>query len=481
MYYMIKHNVLFRKYNGFGYLTDNSLFGYRKFGDELLFPGERYVSESGAMMLGELSKIPRHIDTVARRLVEIYEDVNLDVLKRDAIDFYNRLVDDGFLSCGTTREECLTMPTRKKLKTREMTSEGATLKQDCPKITAQSIRLKSLHIELVTECNERCIHCYIPHKYKTHKINPGLLFRLLNEARTLNVLNITLSGGEPFLHEDFCKILAQLREFDMSVNVLTNLTLLTDAIAMEMKENPLLSVQTSIYSMSPEIHDAITGVKGSLEKTLQGLKILKSIGIPMQISCPIIRQNKDSFASVVVFGKQNGIKVSTDFVIFASYDHSRCNLNNRLSLDDIPYAFDKRATDEYVHDLRILASEKEHVDSEDPVCSVCRYYMCISAEGKVYPCVGWQGNTIGDANRQKLKEIWEKSDTVQNLRRVTWANFPKCIDCGDKGFCNVCMMANANEDKDANPFNIDAYHCKVASLLHRKVDSYRNNKVGTSI
>lgn len=45
---------------------------------------------------------------------------------------------------------------------------------------------------------------------------------------------------------------------DMSVNVLSNLTLLNDEMVAEMKLNPLLSVQTSVYSMIPDIHDGIT-------------------------------------------------------------------------------------------------------------------------------------------------------------------------------------------------------------------------------
>lgn len=33
MYYRIKENVLFRKYNEYGYITDNSMFGYRSLND----------------------------------------------------------------------------------------------------------------------------------------------------------------------------------------------------------------------------------------------------------------------------------------------------------------------------------------------------------------------------------------------------------------------------------------------------------------
>ena len=74
----------------------------------------------------------------------------------------------------------------------------------------------------------------------------------------------------------------------MSVNVLSNLTLLTDDILSEMKKNPLLSVQVSLYSMDATVHDSITKLSGSFEKTKAGILRLCDENIPVQISCPII-------------------------------------------------------------------------------------------------------------------------------------------------------------------------------------------------
>ena len=65
----------------------------------------------------------------------------------------------------------------------------------------------------------------------------------------MNLLHITISGGEPRLHAHFIDFLRECRINDMSVNVLSNLTLLNDEMVAEMKLNPLLSVQTSVYSM----------------------------------------------------------------------------------------------------------------------------------------------------------------------------------------------------------------------------------------
>ena len=84
--------------------------------------------------------------------------------------------------------------------------------------------------------------------------------------------------------------------------------------------------------MDPSVHDSITKVKGSFDKTKNGVLKLLSAGIPLQISCPIMKQNKDSFIDVVKWGNKNNIAVLVDYVIFAAYDNSNCNLINRLSL-----------------------------------------------------------------------------------------------------------------------------------------------------
>lgn len=110
---------------------------------------------------------------------------------------------------------------------------------------------------------------------------PAMFFDLIKQCQNLKIQHVTISGGEPMLHPQFMEFLRSCRECDMSVNVLSNLTLIDDDIIEEMKRNPLLGVQTSIYSMRPEIHDAITNSKGSLSKTMNGVIRLVKQGIPI--------------------------------------------------------------------------------------------------------------------------------------------------------------------------------------------------------
>ena len=62
------------------------------------------------------------------------------------------------------------------------------------------------------------------------------------------------------------------------------------------------------------------------------------------------------------------------------------------------------------------------------------------------------------------------------MRQIKRERFPKCVVCKDRGYCTVCMMSNANENSDGDAFRVNDFHCKVASLIHDKIDSYINLK-----
>lgn len=474
MYYKIRNDVLFRQYTGYGYITDNSEFGYQLLNDTRCFSGEKYVSESGAVMLAALSKAPRHIDNIVGNLMQVFVGVEYDTLKQDTVEFFQWFVEKGYLSCGDTLESCENQETTDSSGGLDVESARVVIRtENCAKeLIGQNDFLRSIHIEIASACNERCVHCYIPHSYKDKVIDPELFYRILDEGRELNIIHVTLSGGEPLLHRDFLHFLARCRELDLSVNVLSNLTLLTDEIVFEMKKNPLLSVQTSLYSMDPSIHDSITKLSGSFEKTKRGLMQLYSAGIPVQISCPVMKQNKDDFLDVIRWGREHHIAVAVEPMIFATYDHSGSNLANRLSLEEVGEAVDKQLPEGYADMMRETAKEKEMLTGNNPICSICRYSFCVSVEGDVFPCAGWQTNIVGNLNRQTIREIWQTSEKIQSLRSIKREQFPKCVTCEDRGYCTVCMMCNANENPDGDVFRINDFHCKAATMIHSKVDAF---------
>jgi len=64
---------------------------------------------------------------------------------------------------------------------------------------------------ITSKCNERCVHCYIPHENKVSDIEPDLFYDILNQCKNMKLLHLTLSGGESMLHKKFCDFLQKMQ------------------------------------------------------------------------------------------------------------------------------------------------------------------------------------------------------------------------------------------------------------------------------
>lgn len=470
-YYRINPLIIFRHYGDFGYLTDNRNFGYNFIGEEFTL-GDEIISETGADIISCLEKKPLSINEIINRVNSIFEDEN--GLRSDVINFLDLLCSKGFIIKGDSEEECVNHKLSVHFNTEEIFNSN-TKRNSVQIIETQDFFAKrfgefpfptSVHIEISSECNERCIHCYIPHELKQDLMNKDLFFKVLNQAREMKLLHITISGGEPMLHPHFIDFLKGCRENDMSVNVLSNLTLLNDKIIAEMKLNPLLSVQTSIYSMQPNIHDSITHKNNSLNKTISAVLKLIENHIPTQISCPILKANYNSYKDVQKWATDHKISAAVDFSIIAQYNHKKNNLDCRLSSEELEKIISEKITNDtlFFEDLKKEIADNKMKTEDSYICSICNSSICIGPNGDVFPCVGWSNKIVGNIQNQNLNEIWFKSNEVKSLRTIRRKDFVECKNCTCKDFCTICMVRNSNESSTGNPFELNKYFCNIAKI-----------------
>lgn len=488
MFFKQKSNVIFRNYESFGYLTDNRNFGYKQINNNGKNIGDKIVSQSGAIFLSVLGRKTQTLDELAIKINKQFTDVDIEIIKNDAKEFYCMLERDGFIISGETLQECDKKDTRfsyKKLEPKIIKTDSSLTLVHPEKSTHDFLteyfkgkpQLTNLHIEIISKCNERCVHCYIPHDCKTNYIEPDLFYKVLKQSKNMRLLHLTLSGGEPMLHKNFCDFLRKCKEYDFSVNVLSNLTLIDDEIIIEMKSNPLLGVQVSLYSMNSHIHDEITQMKGSFKKTKNAILKLIENDIPLQISCPIMKQNKNCYEEVIKWAERHKIHVGDDYGIIARYNNTTQNLSCRLSINEIKEVIKNKVANDskYLKQMEIEAEKKKNTTSNDFVCSVCHSSICIADNGNVYPCAGWQNYIVGNVKETSLSDIWDNSEKVQYLRDLRKLDFPKCIQCADKEFCTMCMVRNANENPLGDPFAVNEYFCNIAKINKEIVLECKHN------
>lgn len=474
-------DTFIRKYSNYGYITNQ------------LTKHDRIYDESGVDFLETISRSPKDIDDILNELINLYEDIAVDELKNDFLDFIFDLEDDWFLVTGDSIEELdLKEPTFSYKSANPKTSSNSFGNMDKIDLVNDSVsffydkfkqkpQILGLQVEISSRCNERCIHCYIPNSSKKNGIDIDLAFILgvLDEAKKLGTLQLTLSGGEPFMHKDIEVILRHARKNDFSISILSNLVLLSDEIAQILKEiNPSI-VQVSLYSMNPDEHDSITQVKGSFEKTKSSIEKLIDAEIPLQISCPVMKINRKSYKDVLTYAKNLRVKAYTDFIMMAQTDHNMNNLSQRIDLLETEellldiIKFDQ----DYLNTTLKLESKSKNIERfrNLPVCGVGFDSICLSAEGNYFPCPGWQGLIVGNGYNQSLKDIWENSVQLKQLRTITNDSFTECLTCGALDYCAMCMVRNYNES-NGDIFNIPTHFCDVAFLNKTIVEKAKIKK-----
>ncbi len=295
--------------------------------------------------------------------------------------------------------------------------------------------LLSLMIELLTYCNEECVHCYIP-EHNNMGLETDVVKRVIFEFREMGGLNLSLTGGEIFLRPDIFKIIEYARNLRLRVFLLTNASLITEKIAKKLRQLNIAELSVSIYSLDPQIHDKITKKKGSLERTLLGLSYAKAQGIRILIKTPLMECNKFSYRDLKKYCNDNGYKYMASAIIFSKSNGDASV--KKLSINP--------------EDMKIIA--KEVADLEpigkrnhfEEACGSLKYMLAIDSVGDVFPCNSFLYN-VGNIKKDTLSKIWEskKLKEIQNIKKV---DLQKCTICELHSKCSRCPGLAWLEDGD---------------------------------
>lgn len=441
---------------------------------------DRMYNETGIDYLRCISRTPQDIeDIVSNKLLPLYEGVTHDELYSDFVFFLKDLQKMGFLLIGENPQVIDIEESTIKKRTKSFVEYFQSSTKDDEIQTTQTLAyslskqkpyLMSLQFEVTAKCSERCIHCYLPNKKKDdgNEMTLSLFEKVIKQFSEMGGLQVSLSGGELLLHKDIWRMVDICRQHDMQIVLLSNLYYLKADDILKMANANVSMVQTSLYSMNPEIHDQITKVKGSHEKTKRAIEMLVRNNIPTSISCPIMKANKDCYESILNYAHSLGIKAQTDFILMARENLETDNLENRISIEDCERVIrlilenNMRDTDDYIK-KNSKKNLKALLSGDMPVCAAGINNLCVSSNGDAYPCNGWQSYKSGNVETETLQEIWNKSIMLNKIRSIKRSDLPKCMSCDAAEYCNICLARNCNES-GGDPLKLNPHFCKIAHL-----------------
>ena len=163
----------------------------------------------------------------------------------------------------------------------------------------------NVQLDLTYRCNERCIHCYLDH-HDHGEMSTAEIKDLLDQMADAGVFYLTISGGEIMMRRDFFEILEHARLRTFCIKLKTNGILIRSKEADRIKALGVESVQISIYSHIPEVHDAITKLPGSLKQSIEAVRLLRAAGIQVSMANVLMTQNANDYAGVKALAAELG-------------------------------------------------------------------------------------------------------------------------------------------------------------------------------
>lgn len=318
--------------------------------------------------------------------------------------------------------------------------------------TVQKHQPLSVHFDLTYRCNERCVHCYLDHD-DHGELTTAECLAVMEELARAGTLFLTFSGGEIFLRPDLYEILAAARRLHFDVSLKTNALLVTQERAARLREFGVRRVQISVYSDIPEVHDAITKVPGSLQRTLATIPLLLEQGLQVKLACPLMRENLLAYRGVMALAEKIGVPYVLDLTITPMMDGSEEPLAHRIPVSSLlpvmqdptlhackpqPSAEEARAMKHYPAPIgSAVSSGMETAAYEDLPCSAGHNSCYISPYGDVFPCVQLP-QAAGNLRRERFSDIWYHAPRLERLRGIRESQLPVCSRCEIRSYCERC-------------------------------------------
>lgn len=319
--------------------------------------------------------------------------------------------------------------------------------------------LYSMVLETTYRCNEKCVHCYLPEQtgQKVKELSLAQIDSLLEEFSAMGGFSLLLTGGEVGVRKDFTEILALAKKYRFITAINSNLTKFSEEQINAIIDLHPKSVSCSIYSARPELHDAITQIPGSLERSMATVRRLTAAGVPVALKTPLMTNTAAHWREVAALADSLGCGFQMDLSITAKNDGGLSPLDHRvqdpLVLKDV---FSSKHFKITVMDEPLQAGRTP--DLGNVMCGAGACGMTISPDGAVRPCTGIS-EPMGHYPSDTLTSIWHYSPFFVRWAAMTLKDVP-CGECAYFLTCSRCPGAwHAEHGSYTRPTD---YNCLLA-------------------
>lgn len=272
-------------------------------------------------------------------------------------------------------------------------------------------------LEVTHRCNCRCLTCY--HYEDMDDYHPPLadLLIRINKLKSLGIMNLEISGGEPLLRDDLLDIINLINHIKMNYILITNGEYLKDIKPGLIKA--LKSATAVVISLDGVgiRHDIARNRYGLFDKLVQGAHCLFNSGINLGFIFTVTDDNVVDLPEALKLARLMHAKISI----------RPAKIVGSAKLNQVSSTSYKKVA-QYVNDPAIIngfaGNQKISFEAKYYGCAIA-VKIAVDARGIVHSCIMDRGRTIGNIEQYSTKTL------VSDLIEETNFNLANqwCRDC----------------------------------------------------
>ena len=313
--------------------------------------------------------------------------------------------------------------------------------------------------ELTYRCPLRCTYCSNPVQIApyTEELSTAKWRDVLEQARSLGVLQVHFSGGEPMLRPDLAELIGLTARLGMYSNLITSGVSLTERRLGPLVDAGLDHLQLSIQDAVARSADAIAGIRAH-DKKIAAAVAVRATGLPLTVNVVLHAGNVDNLEQIATFA----VGLGAERLELAHTQFYGWGLLNRAALmpsaDQVHRAGAAAAEVYRRHgdELEIVYVEPDYHTGRPKPCMNgwgSRQFV-VDPAGFVLPCLAagqLPGATPATVRQESLAQIWYASELFNRFRGTEWMPQP-CGSCAlrevDFGGCR-CQAFQLTGDATA--------------------------------
>lgn len=440
-----------------------------------------------ALVIGEILDVNRNDEFF---LEDISEKLNISM--ESLVPFFRQLEQNGIVSSVEITDEVIADYRHRvsEYHCKQEAQTERTIQEKLPYSISNAEQMytdkvggiTSVMFELTYRCSEKCIHCYnegatrndeeVSTRGDRIELTIDEYKKIIDDLYDQGLIKVCLTGGDPFSKSFAWELIDYLYNKGIAFDVFTNGQRIVNDVERLANYYPRL-VGVSIYSGIPEVHDFITRVNGSWERSMSVVRQLSTLGVPMNIKCCVMRPNVKSYYMVADIAKQYGAIPQFEISLTDSIEGDKCvSKYLRMTSEQLEIVLRDDNIALYVGKEAPNYGGQPKLMDQNP-CGAGDNSLCITPEGNVIPCCAFHA-LFGNLKEQTVSDILNNSKELSYWRRLTLNDYEECGQYDYCSYCNLCPGNNFIEHgTPLKAANVNCYVAKVRyELAQRLMQGY---------